>query len=106
MPIPTVAQSMPNTLTPAQLRRFYNTGLVRIRQAFSAADAAIMRQAIWQDLAVRYGARRPPRPDGKAWQPTPCGITRTPQVPMKRELSCTRRVNAPISNLEIFHLIV
>ncbi len=45
-------------LTPTQLAEFAETGIVRLPGAVSRADASLMCDRLWQELAARHGMRR------------------------------------------------
>jgi hypothetical protein len=45
-------------LTPEQYDEFWSTGIVKIEGAFSADDAARMREVLWGELSRRYGIER------------------------------------------------
>jgi hypothetical protein len=49
------------TLTPADIQRFERDGYLRVRQAFSPADALAMERQWWRELAGTHGIRRDDR---------------------------------------------
>ena len=67
---------------------FDETGIIRIPGAFSARDAARMRDVVWNELRGRYGIRRD---DPSTWQPAPADRPEVDQAqPRLRRRSAAR----------------
>jgi len=53
--------SIPTTLSPVDLKRFYRDGYVVVKRAFSPDDARAMQDEWWAELADLHGIRRDDR---------------------------------------------